>query len=361
MRGTHTFAFSLLLALLVGACAAEPTGVGSEPAGAAGKADTATYEATAEDRRVEVTPLDGFVPGPSLLAKPGRRIVSTQDAFARFFGTAPPAHVDFDRQWVVFFTPGPRDRGRYDANVTIAVHPSGRSLRVRREIGEPGRGCFGVEAPTPFFVGTFTPPEGILPQSVRYSTRARPRDCVADAACGGALMDELARAAVLPNGEELTYMSEADYPFTPVDLGAVHGATIHIADVARRAIDSGLWDETLSNFREYNDESLPTDTDALVQRLIEGDGDYFRSSETDFDGWFDYDARWDMSEDEIADMPDEWERNELIGYRQLYHALTDNLSDLKVYRFFDVEVHILIVGRTTCGRLVGYETISIET
>ncbi len=48
-------------------------------------------------------------------------------------------------------------------------------------------------------------------------------------------------------------------------------------------------------------------------------------------------------------------------YRQLLQTIEANLSDLKVFRFGEVEVNIYIVGKTDNGDVIGLKTRSIET
>jgi hypothetical protein len=160
-------------------------------------------------------------------------------------------------------------------------------------------------------------PDAALPDAA-VPDAAVPDAAVADAAppdagmfdplCGDELRQLLEVAA-----DGLFFPSESDYPFIVV-LAADDGAGPIPAEVARG------FDPVAAGEGEVRDFG------ALFDRL----------------GAFD--------DPQIA-----------ARYDNLRRALEANLTDLAVYRFNEIEVRVLILGRTACGEIAGVTTVSIET
>jgi hypothetical protein len=72
-------------------------------------------------------------------ATQNRTLIRTGRGYQEFFGHAPPAAIDFSREWVVFYGAGSQPGG-YGAGVAT-VTLSGSSLVVVTELVAPGAGC----------------------------------------------------------------------------------------------------------------------------------------------------------------------------------------------------------------------------
>ncbi len=123
------------------------------------------------------------------------------------------------------------------------------------------------------------------------------------------ILKELARAA-----DGLWYMSESDYPLEPVRLGGTDGPS----------------------------------HDRL--RELAGAGADARVETTSLEGFF---------RDEAAVRAGE--RPAPASFRGLLRALTENLSDVKVYRVGDVDIAVYVLGRSAGGGWLGVSTRVVET
>ncbi|MBM4360583.1 MAG: hypothetical protein FJ096_20950 [Deltaproteobacteria bacterium] len=132
--------------------------------------------------------------------------------------------------------------------------------------------------------------------------------------CGAALDSALASAA-----KGWLWMSESDYPVVPFAAEAPASSPLTEDDV--RALVGA-------------DESKPVDERSLA--VFEGVG-----------------------RNEPGMAPEEVEL--AVRYRRLRHLLESNLTDVRVFYVGEVELDVVIVGRTACGKLAGVRTIAIET
>jgi hypothetical protein len=69
-----------------------------------------------------------------------RALIRSRRAYQDFFGHAPPASVDFSRQWVVFYSAGTKSTDGYDASILALMRAGGRLLVVT-ELVSPGNLC----------------------------------------------------------------------------------------------------------------------------------------------------------------------------------------------------------------------------
>lgn len=132
------------------------------------------------------------------------------------------------------------------------------------------------------------------------------RDALAGPLCGGALKAALGGAVT-----GLYYPSESDYPLEPFVVASLDDLGLGAAVEQR-------------------------DFDALFRRLtLEGEQD------------------------------PELYGEEGVAAAQQFEAVRDllkaSLTDLRVLRTGEIEITVIIIGRTACGALAGYRTISIET
>jgi hypothetical protein len=76
-----------------------------------------------------------------------RVLLKTRDAYQTFFGHAPPAAVDFDREWVIFYAAGRKPSGGFEASVA-ALSRAGARLHAVTQLKSPGRDCVVTDAIT---------------------------------------------------------------------------------------------------------------------------------------------------------------------------------------------------------------------
>ncbi|HVY36364.1 MAG TPA: hypothetical protein VHM31_00460 [Polyangia bacterium] len=69
-----------------------------------------------------------------------RTLIRTASGYRSFFGHAPPAAVDFSREWVMFYAAGTEPSGGYEASFT-AVLRAGGSLIAITQLVSPGALC----------------------------------------------------------------------------------------------------------------------------------------------------------------------------------------------------------------------------
>ncbi len=150
-----------------------------------------------------------------------------------------------------------------------------------------------------------------------YQTQVPP--CAAELAARsglcGAYLDEALSLAT----DGMLYTSESDYPYAVV-VWPGQGAPTANSVLALSGLDS---------------------TSAVTT--------------TDFDTELGWRARpVDSSMDPV-------ERESVERHRHLRRILEDNLTDTLVVRIGNIQVHVFLVGRTSCGELAGVSTLSIET
>ena len=76
-----------------------------------------------------------------------RTLIRTARGYQSFFGHAPPASVDFSREWVIFYAAGTRPTGGFDASV-LALLRSDHTLIAITQLVSPGAGCVVTQALT---------------------------------------------------------------------------------------------------------------------------------------------------------------------------------------------------------------------
>ena len=76
-----------------------------------------------------------------------RVLLKTRDAYETFFGHAPPAAVDFARDWVIFYSAGRQPSGGFQAAIHVLVRSGSRLSAVTR-LESPGSDCVVTDAIT---------------------------------------------------------------------------------------------------------------------------------------------------------------------------------------------------------------------
>ncbi|WP_414624137.1 nuclease A inhibitor family protein [Calothrix sp. CCY 0018] len=63
----------------------------------------------------------------------------------------------------------------------------------------------------------------------------------------------------------------------------------------------------------------------------------------------------------ICSESDRWDDAILKRYKNFAKVVTDNLSDITIFRLGETQVHVYLVGQTSNGNWIVIHTISIET
>ncbi len=93
-------------------------------------------------------------------AKESRTLIRSARGYESFFGHAPPAAVDFSREWVMFYAAGTKPTGGYEASF-LSVLRAGRSLIAITRLTSPGAGCATTDAlTTPYALIKFAAQDG---------------------------------------------------------------------------------------------------------------------------------------------------------------------------------------------------------
>lgn len=263
------------------------------------------FSGKADEAAIGYRPLDFAVP-TELLQKETRKTITTRLAFHRFFGKWPTESLT--DKWVIFYTPG-KVTSAHGLDMTVRLSPSQKGLQVTTSLVAPGEQCGAAEQATPYMLVTIPRP-AVAASSVRYYADNSERACASEG-CEGVL------PALTSASTDLWYMSESDYPFSTIFLA---GQT-QVSNTALAA--------------EFGHDGQTIDV-------------------RDYDTWM---ARLTTEEEWM----DEWSLGEVAKYRLLDEALRENLTNLRVVRFGEIEIHVYIVGETPCGDTAGLKTIGIET
>lgn len=253
---------------------------------------------------------EGFAPPAARALMPQRRLISSETSFKSVFGVEAPEWADFSESWMVFYSAGVPDSVGTRAEVgSIHLSNTGRSLQVITREVLPDGCAVGVPSAPAWTLVQFQKPN-IRPQSVRYYGSVDHLTC--QASCEG-LSGEFENVS-----RGLWYMSESDYPYDSIFRG---GAADTISDEVVLAQTLGA--------------AGPIET-------------------VDFAAWFERRTTVDPADDPYY-------REQAAQLKLVRSSLEANLTDLRVVRIGEIEVHIFIIGRTSCGDIAGLHTISIET
>ncbi|MEZ4459526.1 MAG: nuclease A inhibitor family protein [bacterium] len=253
---------------------------------------------------------DGFVPSDAVAKKAQRRLISSAASFQSIFGTEAPGWANFDQNWMVYYSVGVPDAPGGLAKIDrIQLSSTGKSLQVVTKEVALDACADGVPTAAAWTLVQFPKPN-LRPQSVRYY--ANPSDLACQTSCENVAVD-------LENtARGVWFTSESDYPFDPV---LVAGAGDILAD------------------------------DAALAEALGATGPI---QAVDASEWF---ARYTVVSPDDDPYYVEQARN--IG--RIQRSIEAQLTDVRVLRVGEVQVHIFVVGRTSCGDVAGVHTISIET
>ncbi|MBI4509230.1 MAG: protease complex subunit PrcB family protein [Deltaproteobacteria bacterium] len=116
-----------------------------------------------------------------------RKVLTTPRAYEATFGHPAPAEVNWDKEWVVYYSAGLRSTGGYEASIqNIRRSASGYLLKITTSLSSPGKDCAVTDAFTkPDVLARFPRPRP-RPQRVRYFRDDVVKDCTKPGPfCGG--------------------------------------------------------------------------------------------------------------------------------------------------------------------------------
>jgi hypothetical protein len=106
-----------------------------------------------------------------------RTLIRSARGYQSFFGHAPPAAVDFSREWVMFYSAGTEPTGGYEASF-VALLRNGSSLIAITKLVSPGSACVVDDlVNTPFALIKFPAQPGTSAQFYKSDVVT---DCVVD-------------------------------------------------------------------------------------------------------------------------------------------------------------------------------------
>lgn len=269
-------------------------------------------DAKADQADLSFTPVTDLTLRSSIGKTEEGRVIRSATSFRTAFGTAPPAWLDFNDEWLAVYSAGIRPTGGYEAEIQrVRLSDSGMTVKVTSSLTSPGAGCAVTDALTkPVAIVRFPAQAGA--SRSRFTKLAEVDTCGMDV-CGSELQTVLEQAA-----DGMLYMSESDYPLTYVGWdgqGAPTAATLAtlLGVSADTLVEEQSWSETMNSLGEAYD---PTDP-----YIVE----YARR------------------------------------FRDLRAVMEANLTDLTVIRVGEISIDVYFVGKSACGDLVGLKTTSIET
>lgn len=163
----------------------------------------------ADHRSVELTPFQASIGDRRFDG--GLEILTSAERYVEELGAEPPADIDFDREWVVFFGIGVRNTGGYSASLdSLEYYPGFGALVVRTREVSPGFDCIVTQALTnPYALYRFPRPRNARWYTSRHESETRrcgpsPEELQADVADSRAKWD----TQVLAAGGNYTYTRE---------------------------------------------------------------------------------------------------------------------------------------------------------
>lgn len=122
-------------------------------------------------------------------------VIKTKAAWKGAFGIDPPSSINFQKQWVAYYTAGERNSGGFQANIShVRLSDAGTVLKIATRLDRPGNGCTVVPVlSTPYAIVKFDKPRP-APTTNRYTTESRTVSCGIE--CGlGSIKAEAAYTA----------------------------------------------------------------------------------------------------------------------------------------------------------------------
>lgn len=121
----------------------------------------------------------------------GVGVVKSKAAFKSVFGFTAPSTINFQREWVAFYSAGEQTSGGYAADITrVRLSDTGKTLKVSARLDVPGADCAVTAAlTTPYTVVKFKKPL-TAPTTNRYSKEERTVSCSDESCANGSMVNE---------------------------------------------------------------------------------------------------------------------------------------------------------------------------
>jgi len=116
----------------------------------------------------------------AISAKETRALIRTSQGYVSLFGHAPPADVDFGKDWVIFYSAGTKPTGGFDVSIASLTR-AGSELVAVTSLVSPGRSCIEPQiVTTPNVLIKFASQTGA---SAQFFKKDSVNDCGADNPC----------------------------------------------------------------------------------------------------------------------------------------------------------------------------------
>jgi hypothetical protein len=158
----------------------------------AGEDEIAELDESGDDSKTDqpdiaLTVLDIDPPKDRFSEKVG--VIKSRSAFKTVFGYSAPSSIDFNKQWVAYYTAGTQTSGGYHATIErVRLSDTGKTLRITANLDRPGFDCVVTQALTaPYAVVKFAKPSS-APTTNRYYREESTTNC--SQACAGTTENE---------------------------------------------------------------------------------------------------------------------------------------------------------------------------
>jgi hypothetical protein len=183
MRNRLLATFSIL-ALSLGVAACADNADDAEDA----ELDESSDESKTDQPDIALTKVEFGAPVDRFEAKVG--VIKSKTAWKQVFGVAAPSSINFDQDWVAYYTAGTQSSGGYTANIThVRLSDTGKTLKISARLDKPGFDCLNAAVITfPYAIVKFHKPSPVTTAN-RYYQEVRVIPC-GQACSGGTIVNE---------------------------------------------------------------------------------------------------------------------------------------------------------------------------
>ncbi len=157
-----------------------------------------------------LTPVDFDQPTHAESVRVG--VIKTKTAWKGVFGVDPPSSINFQKQWVAYYTAGELSSSGFQANISrVRLSDSGSSLKITTRLDQPGFGCTVLPVlTTPYTIVKFDKPAR-APTANRYTAESRTVSCGMEQCALGTIKTE---AAYTPSSNGMECLAPVEHCVT---------------------------------------------------------------------------------------------------------------------------------------------------
>jgi hypothetical protein len=135
-------------------------------------------------------------------------VIKSATQWKAVFGVSAPSSIQFDREWVAYYTAGVQTTGGYSAQITrLRISDTGKTLKIDTRLNKPGNDCVVTLALTaPYTIVKFEKPASPLPTRNGYYKTTEVYSC--KLGCQGTSVSEPAFVSTGNGNEECEIQEE---------------------------------------------------------------------------------------------------------------------------------------------------------